>query len=337
MPFPKNFKLNTGATIPTCMQTLRYLTLKVALGLRTPSSRAPPKTLEATKAGLTGGVRYIVSEYANLNEGLIGQAIKESNIPRADLFISGKLWNTRHRDVEKAFNETLSSLGVDYLDLYIMHWPIAFKNNGSDIKVGEDHKVDKRAYDDLYPKSSNSKELEIDSEVDFLDTWKQMEALLPSKKVKAIGVANYTKPKLEKLLKNSKVIPALLEIETHPFMLQTELMEYCKKNKIHVSAHTSTGLSNKRGVLKKVLVDEPVIKNIAEKHEQSPFKVLAAWAIQRGTTPVLPAIDAEKVKEVFDLKELTKEEFEEIRKLGDEHTERYFSANGFSSVFEDKE
>ncbi|CAG8618849.1 2621_t:CDS:2, partial [Ambispora leptoticha] len=269
MSFPKNFKLNTGAIIPI-------------LGLRTPTSRTPNKTLEATKAGLIGGARYIVSEYA--------------------------LWNSRHRDVEDAFNETLSKLGVDYLDLYIMHWPIAFK-----------YKKPETRLEDLYPKLPDTRELDIDSEVDFVDTWKQMEALLPSKKVKAIGVANFTKPKLERLIKNSKVIPALLETETHPYLLQ---------NKIHVSAHTSTGLSNRRGASeKKVLVDDPTIKSIAEKNEISPFKLLSAWAIQRGTTPVLPAINPERVNEVFDLKELTKEDFEEISKLGETHTERYFTAN----------
>lgn len=180
------------------------------------------------------GVRMIDSAYVYLNETEIGKAVKqkidEGVIKREDMFIITKLWNTHHRPdlVKGACVESLKNLGMDYVDLYLMHNPYAFREG-----------------DDLYPRDDNNEV--IPSDVDFIDTWHEMEELYTSGLAKNIGISNFNELQLIRLLKLCEHPPSVMEFECHPFITQYELSAFCKKNNIMVIAFGPLGGKQFRG------------------------------------------------------------------------------------------
>ncbi|KAG9297903.1 hypothetical protein G9A89_002611 [Geosiphon pyriformis] len=307
---PRTFTLNTGAKIPS-------------LALRATSNRSPTRTLGALNAGLELGLRHVVSEHLLGTEAIIGQAIEKSGIPRHELFITAKLWNTQHNDVASAFEQSLNNLGVDYIDLYLMQWPIAF-----------------RPGHDLYPKT-NDGVLDCLLDSDFTTTWKQLENLLETKRVKAIGVGNCSRKKLEKLLKVAKVPPAVNETEIHPYLPQWDLLRFCEKKGIHLMSHTPTGLGPRKDLkhppgVTEYLIKSPEIGKIAEKARLNSHQLLVAWALKRGTSAIIPAIEERRIRENWNEKNITDEIFNEISELGkSKMPQRYVTAPQFEIVFED--
>ncbi|KAG1464927.1 hypothetical protein G6F56_004983 [Rhizopus delemar] len=200
MSLGRTFQLNTGATIP-------------ALGLGTWQSK-PNEVYEAVLIALKNGYRHIDTAFIYGNEKEIGQAIKDSKIPREELFITTKLWNNSHSPaaVEKALQVSLDNLQLEYLDLYLIHWPVAFK--GGEEKVPKDE--------------AGNIQLE---DVDITETYAAMEKLV-GPKVRAIGVSNFNIATLEKLAKTQKIVPAVNQVELHPFLPQDDLLDYCKEHKI---------------------------------------------------------------------------------------------------------
>lgn len=176
------------------------------------------------------GVRLIDTAYIYQNEKEIGKAIKEKIddgvLQRSDMFIVTKLWNTHHRPdlVKNAFMESLKNLGMDYVDLYLMHNPFAFLEG-----------------DDLYPRDENNEI--IPSDVDFVDTWHEMEKLFTSGLAKNIGVSNFNELQLIRLLKLCDHPPSVIQFECHPFLTQYDLSAFCKKNNIMVIAYGPLGKS----------------------------------------------------------------------------------------------
>src|SRR5260221_7389085 len=171
----------------------------------------------------------------------IGDALRKvipSVVRREELFITSKLWNDAHRprEVERQLDATLSQLGTPYLDLYLMHWPVAF--------------VPGRG---AFPKrAGNPDEVEIDTETSLVDTWKAMLALRSTGKVKAVGVSNFAIQHLEAIIKATGEPPAVDQIEAHPLLPQDDLLEYCKKQGIHLTAYSPLGNNRewKRGAVK---------------------------------------------------------------------------------------
>lgn len=156
-------------------------------------------------------------------EPAVGRAIKKSGIPRKDIFITTKLWNNSHRpsDVEAALDASLKDLDTDYLDLYLMHWPAAFAPGGA-----------------LIPKGSDGK-IQTDNENgDYVDTWKAMEKTFNSGKCRAIGVSNFSKAEMERLLKESEVVPATHQMELHPWLQQRAFTAWHKEKGIHVQQYS---------------------------------------------------------------------------------------------------
>ncbi len=181
---------------------------------------------------IDAGVRLIDSAYIYSNENEVGKAVKqkidEGVIKREDMFIITKLWNTHHRPdlVKDACMQSLKNLGMEYIDLSLMHNPYAFREGG-----------------ELYPRDENNEV--ISSDVDFIDTWHEMEELYTSGLVKNIGISNFNELQLIRLLKLCERPPSVMEFECHPFLTQFELSAFCKKNNIMVIAFGPLGKKKK--------------------------------------------------------------------------------------------
>jgi glycerol 2-dehydrogenase (NADP+) len=191
---------------------------------------------------------------AEVGKGL-AKAFSDNICKREDVFITTKLWNTDHRRVEEGLNKSLSNLGLDYVDLYLVHWPVAMNPNGNH---------------PLFPKlEDGSRDMDLDRK--HTDTWKDVEKLLPSK-VKAIGVCNYSIKFLKELLEVATTTPAVNQVEIHPYLPQEELVQFCKDKGIAVTAYSPLGTTGTP-----LFKEEDVIK-IAEKHHVNPGTVLISFA-----------------------------------------------------------
>ncbi|KAI8047213.1 NADP-dependent oxidoreductase domain-containing protein [Gilbertella persicaria] len=273
------FKLNTGASLP-------------AIGLGTWQSK-PKEVYTAVLTALKAGYRHIDTAFVYRNEKEVGQAIKDSGIPRDQLFITTKLWNTSHRPdlVQKAIEVSLANLQLDYLDLYLMHWPIAFKPSEHNMPKNEQGKI------------------AVDLSIDFVDTYAAMEKLVALGKTRAIGVSNFNIPNLDRLLKNCKIPPAVNQVELHPYLPQPELVEFCQKNNVHVTAYSPLGATNSP------LMKEKVVLDIAQKHHASFAQVLLAWGIQRGCSVIPKSVTPSRIVSNFEVIQLDKAEFEALEHI----------------------
>ncbi|RDH29327.1 NADP-dependent oxidoreductase domain-containing protein [Aspergillus welwitschiae] len=252
------FKLNTGAQIPA-----------VGFGTWQDAEAQEQAVLEAIKAGY----RHIDTARIYGTEEAVGKAIKKSGVPRDQLFITTKLWNNKHHpdDVAQALQDSLNDLDLDYVDLFLMHWPVAFKRGT-----------------EKFPKNESGKPAVDD--IDYVDTYKAMEKLLSTGKVKAIGVSNFSKAEMEHLLKETSVVPAVHQLESHPWLQQRSFADWHKSKGIHVTHYSPFGNQNelysREGTIGK-LIDDPVLVEIGKKYNKSSAQVALAWGINEGHS-VLP-------------------------------------------------
>ncbi len=231
------------------------------------------------------------------NEDEIGRSLKNvfesGKRKREDVFINSKLWNTDHKRgaVKAACQATLSDLNLKYLDLYLMHWGIAIPPNENN----------RQHYGRLEEQLDENDYLILDK-ISVRETWEAMEELVSAGLVKAIGVANFTAPQLVDLLTYAKVKPAMNQIELHPYLQQTRLIEFCKSQDIVVTAYSPLGSpGNYRGSGLPVLVEDETIAEIAKNHGKSPAQILIRWAIQRGTVVIPKSVTPERIKENTDV------------------------------------
>jgi alcohol dehydrogenase (NADP+) len=256
------------------------------------------ETRIATKAALDAGFRHLDCAERYRNEEQVGEAIRESirggSFARGDLFVTTKLWNSNHRPerVKPAFEASRSRLQVDYIDLYLIHTPFAFQPGDNQDPRGADGNV-------IY-----------DYGVTLMDTWRAMEGLLDSGKLKAIGLSDVSLEQVEEVVASATVKPAVVQVESHPYLPQTELLEFCNRNGIVMLAFAPLGHGMKPGVL-----EDPVVVAIAKRVNQTPAQVLLAWAVQRGTavltTPKTPA----RAKENFSISALPEDAIGEINAI----------------------
>jgi diketogulonate reductase-like aldo/keto reductase len=258
---------------------------------------------EAVKFALTkAGYKHVDCASIYKNEPEIGEAFKDAfnSVKREDVFITSKLWNTEHRpeNVEAACRKTLSDLNLEYLDLYLMHWGVAFKKGGEDLEpLNKDGKI-------------------ITDTVSVRDTWQAMEQLVKKGLVKSIGVANFTGPMLIDLLSYAQIKPAMNQVELHPYNTQDELIDFCNYKEIAVTAYSPLGRqgADREGPR---LFDEKLIESLSQKYKKTKAQVLLNWAVSRGTIAIPKSTTPERIAEnidIFDF-ELTESEKNDLNSL----------------------
>jgi alcohol dehydrogenase (NADP+) len=255
-------------------------------------------TLAATRDALEAGFRHFDCAERYGNEREVGTALQAGlatgGIAREDIFVTTKLWNSNHRPerVEPAFQASLDRLGLKYLDLYLIHTPFAFQPG-----------------DNQDPRDQNGNVL-YDRDVTLLDTWKALESLVDHGKCRAIGLSDISLDELKPLYESARIKPAAVQVESHPYLPETELLEFCKAKGIVFLAFAPLGHGMKPGLL-----EDPVISAIAARVGKTPAQVLLAWAVQRGTavltTPKTPA----RARENFDISSLPADALDQINRI----------------------
>ena len=255
-------------------------------------------TISATRDALDAGFRHFDCAERYRNEREVGEALRAGStaggIAREDIFVTTKLWNTNHRPerVEPAFEASLGRLGLTYVDLYLIHTPFAFQPG-----------------DEQDPRDQNGKIL-YDGGVTLLDTWRAMESLVDSGKCRAIGLSDITLDALLPIYESARIKPAVVQVEAHPYLPETELLEFCNKNEIVFLAFAPLGHGMRPGPL-----EDPVISGVAARVGKTPAQVLLAWALQRGTALLTTPTTAARARENLDIRALPEDAFDEINRI----------------------
>ncbi|EXJ86910.1 alcohol dehydrogenase [Capronia epimyces CBS 606.96] len=260
-----NFKLNSGFSIP-------------ALGLGTWQSPAG-QVRAAVSHAIKCGYRHIDCAYVYGNEQEVGEGIKDgmaaAGIARSELFVTTKLWCTYHTRAEQNLDLSLKLLDLEYVDLYLMHWPVAMNPNGNHEK---------------FPRLADGSR-DIMTERSHINTYKDMENLLSTGKVKSIGVCNYSKRFLKELLPYVEVVPAVNQIENHPLLPQEEIIEFCRLKGIHITAYSPLGSSGSP-----LMKDSRILK-LAEEKQTNVGTILLSYHIARGSSVLAKSVTPSRIEE----------------------------------------
>jgi len=253
------------------------------------------KTHGAVKTAVEVGFRHLDAAERYRNEAQVGTALAElfanETVRREDLFVTTKLWNNNHRPerVRRALQASLHRLGLDAVDLYLVHTPFAFQ-------PGDDQ-------DPRHPDGS----VIYDDGVTLAETWAAMEALVDEGLSGAIGLSDIDAERTREIIDTARIKPAVVEVESHPYHPQWELHELCKMHGIVLLAFASLGHA-----LEPRLLDDPLIVSIAQRVEKTPAQVLLAWGIQRGTAVLTGSVTPSRIRENFDVTALPDDAVEEI-------------------------
>lgn len=291
----KTFKLSNGVTVP-------------AVGFGTFANEGSVgETYTAVTHALKTGYRHLDCAWFYQNEGEVGDAVRDflaqnSNITRKDIFICTKVWNHLHEpeEVNWSLNNSLAKLKMDYVDLFLVHWPIAAETNeDNQPKIGADGKY------------IIKKDLTANPE----PTWRAMEAIYSSGKARAIGVSNWTVPGLKKLLSIAKTKPMLNQIEIHPFLPNTEVVKFCQDNDILPAAYSPLGSQNQIPSTGEKVRTNTKLNEVAERSGHDLAQVLLAWGLQRGYAVLPKSSTPKRIESNFQIPILSKEDFEAVEEV----------------------
>jgi alcohol dehydrogenase (NADP+) len=255
-------------------------------------------TITATRDALEAGFRHFDCAERYGNEREVGKALQAGlaagGIARGDIFVTTKVWNTNHRPerVEPAFEASLERLGLSYLELYLIHTPFAFQPGDEQDPRDQDGNV-------VY-----------DRGVTLLDTWRAMENLVDGGKCRAIGLSDIGLDEVKTIYEAARIKPAVVQVESHPYLPETELLEFCKEKGVVLLAFAPLGHGMKPGLL-----EDPVISGIAARVGKTPAQVLLAWAVQRGTALLTTPGSAARARENFDISALPAGALDEINRI----------------------
>lgn len=288
---------------------MRSLTLRTgdalpALGLGT--WKIPRDVCAETVHGaIAAGYRHLDCACDYGNEAQVGagiaRAIDEGVVTRDELWITSKLWNTFHRPehVEPALRRTLDDLGVDHLDLYLIHFPISLKYVPFDVRYPPEW---------LFDPDAEDPRMEFDP-VPLAHTWAAMEKLVDAGLTRNIGVCNMTSGLISDLLAGARIAPAVLQVEMHPYLTQERLLRFASENDIAVTAFSPLGAGSyvSLGMAEsgQSALAHPVVVAIAERMSATPAQVLLAWGIQRGTSVVAKSSSQQRLHENLQAVDLT--------------------------------
>ena len=215
----------------------------------------PEDTKQATLTALEAGYRHIDTAEMYGNEREVGEAVRESGIDRDEIFVTSKLNNGYHAPeaAAKAFEDTLSALDIGHLDLFLMHWPL--------------------------------------TDGGYVDTWKAMEEMLQGGRVRAIGVSNFKEHHLNRLFAETTVIPAVNQVEIHPYLAQDDLRAFHREHQIATEAWSP--------IAQGLVLSDPVVERISRRVEKSPAQIVLRWHVQRGDIVFPKSVTPERVRENF--------------------------------------
>jgi diketogulonate reductase-like aldo/keto reductase len=270
----------------------------------------PVVTKQATKAALEAGFRHLDCAERYRNEEAVGEAIQESfgagTLQREELFVTTKLWNSNHRPerVKPAFDASRRRLQLDYIDCYLIHTPFAFQSG-----------------DEQDPRDERGRVI-YDEGVTLVETWRALERLVDEGRCKSIGLSDVTLDKLREIVAVARIRPAMVQVESHPYLPEWDLLEFCREHRIVLQAFAALGHA-----MQPNLLDDPVIAGIAQRVHKTPAQVALAWAVQRGTAFLTTSTKPRRIQESFDISALPEEAMREIR-------ERISTKVRFNSVVE---
>ena len=233
------------------------------------------------------------------------EAFKAGTLRREDLFVTTKLWNTNHRPerVKPAFDASRRRLQVDYVDCYIIHTPFAFQPG-----------------DEQDPRDEHGRVI-YDSGVTLVETWRALERLVDEGHCRSIGLSDITLEKLREVVAAARIKPAVIQVESHPYLPEWELLEFCREHGIVLQAFAALGHA-----MEPNLLDDPVITAIAQRVHKTPAQVALAWAVQRGTAFLTTSTKPQRIQESFEFSALPEDAMREIRRA--HHDERPIQRRG---------
>jgi diketogulonate reductase-like aldo/keto reductase len=256
----------------------------------------PLATRQAVQTALAVGFRHFDCAERYRNEEAIGiamqAAFRAGTARREDVFVTTKLWNTNHRpeQVKPVFDASRRRLKIDTADCYIIHTPFAF-----------------RPGDEQDPRDERGQVL-YDSGVTLVDTWRALERLVDDGQCKSIGLSDVNLEKLREIVAAARIKPAMVQVESHLYLPEWELIDFCREHGIVVLAFAALGHG-----LDPKLLDDPVITSIAQRVHKTPAQVALAWAVQRGTAFLTTSTKSDRIQENFDISTLPEDAMREIR------------------------
>lgn len=247
---------------------------------------------KAVKAALDNGYRLLDCALVYGNQKEIGQALcdvfRKGNIQRKDVFITTKVWNTFHsyERAKRSIDDMLAEMQLDYFDLLLLHWPQGYEEGG-----------------ELFPVAPDGEHMKT-TDIDYLEAWKAMEEAVKAKKVITIGLSNFNHKQIQRVIDNSEVKPAVLQVELHPYFQQKKLRAFCEKKNIAITAYSSLGNPGMPVFRKKDdpnILEDPVVTKIGAAHSKSPAQVALRWAIQHNINIIPKSTSEKRIKENFNI------------------------------------